>query len=298
MLTIRTVLCPIDFSDHAREALAWASDIAERRGAELVVLTVVDPLLAQAARMRMGIDLPRSDAEPALREFVGATLPARSQATSRLRLDVQVGDPADVILQTSVRDASDLIVMGTHGLGGVRKLLLGSTTERVLRGTQKALLAVPRAAAPGADAGRSPLGELKRILMATDFREGSSAAVKWAIGLARDLAVPIVFAHVVKPVAVPKEYRQLVAGVDEEHVALAERELAAFAASASDVACERVVSLGHPEDAIASLVTKHGAGLIVMGLTNERDSSARPGSIAYRVLRTAHVAVLVVPPGR
>jgi nucleotide-binding universal stress UspA family protein len=46
-----------------------------------------------------------------------------------------VGNPADVILETAAKERSDLIVMGTHGLGGIRKWLLGSTTERVLRRT-------------------------------------------------------------------------------------------------------------------------------------------------------------------
>lgn len=141
-VTIRSVLCPVDFSKQSREALVWASSIAERHGGELTVLTVVDPLLAHATRIRIGLDLARAETEPALRDFVAATLPASGQQGSKLRTEVQVGDAAEAILQTSRREASDLIVMGTHGLGGFRKLMLGSTTERVLRGTQTPVLAV------------------------------------------------------------------------------------------------------------------------------------------------------------
>jgi universal stress protein A len=296
MPTVRSVLCPVDFSEPSRQALTWASAIATRRGAELRVLAVVDPLLAQAAKTRFGSDLAGSETESALRDFVAATLPPGKAERAHPRLDVRVGEAAAAILQASGDDGTDLIVMGTHGLGGFRKLVLGSTTERVLRGTRRAVLAVPKGVAPAADVAQSPGVHLKRILMATDFREGSTAALQWAIELAGDLAVPIVFVHVVKPVAVAKEFRGLVEDVDEEHVAVAERELRNFAGRVTKVESRHVVSLGDAEDAIASLVTTHEAGLIVMGLTNDPDSRHGPGSIAYRVLRSAHVAVLVVPP--
>ena len=58
-----------------------------------------------------------------------------------------------------------------------------------------------------------------------------------------------------------------------------------------------VVSLGRPADTIASLAVEYEADLVVMGLANPEDSEPlKPGSIAYRVLRIAHVAVVVVPP--
>jgi nucleotide-binding universal stress UspA family protein len=53
MLAIRSILCPIDFSEQSREALVWASAIAERRGSQLTVLTVIVPTLA---RMHAGFN--------------------------------------------------------------------------------------------------------------------------------------------------------------------------------------------------------------------------------------------------
>jgi nucleotide-binding universal stress UspA family protein len=77
MLTVRSILCPVDFSEQSRQALLWASVIAQLRGGALTVLTVVEPLLARAAGIRLGVDLARAEAKPALREFVEATLPER-----------------------------------------------------------------------------------------------------------------------------------------------------------------------------------------------------------------------------
>ncbi len=295
MLTVRSILCPVDFSEQSRQALLWASVIAQYRGGEMTVLSVVEPLLAKAAGIRLGVDLARAEVEPALHEFVGATLPERARQASRVRMEVTEGDPAEAILQTARRRNAGLIVMGTHGLGGFRKLLLGSTTEQVLRRTEWPVLAVP-AGAVSAPAVEHPGVQLRRILVATDFREGGMAAMQWASDLASDLSVPLVLAHVVEPVVVPPWWQAFLADTDSDRVASGQRMLARLSASFRDAHTDSVVSVGHPADTIASLAVDYGAGLVVMGLANPEDSEPRkPGSIAYRVLRIAHVAVVVVP---
>ena len=75
MMNISTILCPIDFSTQSQQALRWAAALARRHRSRLVVVTAVDPLLAQAAKVRLGLDLAKSETEPELREFVKAVLP-------------------------------------------------------------------------------------------------------------------------------------------------------------------------------------------------------------------------------
>ena len=265
----------------------------------MTVLSVVEPLLAQAAGIRLGVDLARAEAEPALREFVEATLPERVRQASHVRMEVTVGEPSEAILQTARRLKAGLIVMGTHGLGGFRKLLLGSTTEQVLRRTEWPVLAVP-AGAVSAPAVEHPGVQLRKILLATDFRESAMAATQWAGDLATDIGVPLVLAHVVEPVVVPPPWQELAADFESERVASGQRMLARLSASFRNTHNDCVVSVGRPADTIASLAVEYGAGLVVMGLANPEDSELRnPGSIAYRVLRIAHVPVVVVPaPGR
>jgi nucleotide-binding universal stress UspA family protein len=293
MLTARSVLCPVDFSEQSRQALQWASAIAQHRGGELTVLSVVDPLLAQAAGIRLGVDLTRIEADPAMREFVEATLPERVRQALHIRMELAVGEPSDVILQTGRRLNPGLIVMGTHGRGGFRKLLFGSTTEQVLRQTQWPVLAVPG----GADLDvEHPGVQLNKILLATDFRESAMAATEWAADLASDLDVPLVLAHVVEPVVVAPQWEALVDDFENENVGAGERMLAKMSASLRNTHTDSVVSIGHPDAAIASLAVERGAGLVVMGLADPGDSGPRkPGSIAYAVVRLAHLAVVVVP---
>ena len=295
MATVRPVLCPVDFSEQSRRALLWAAAIAQHRGAGLTVLAAFEPLLAQAAEIRLGVDLMRTDAEPALREFVEATLPEDVRLATHLRMEVTVGEPPDEIVDASRRLEAGLIVMGTHGRGGFRKLLLGSTTEQVLRRTEWPVLAVP-AGAEGVPAAEHPDVQLRKILVATDFGESAMAAVQWAADLASDVGVPLVMAHVVEPVVVSSPWQALVADFEGDRVASGQRTLEKLSTSFRGTRTEWVVSVGRPADTIASLAAKYDAGLVVLGLANPEDVEPRkPGSIAYRVLRTANAAVVVVP---
>jgi nucleotide-binding universal stress UspA family protein len=210
-----------------------------------------------------------------------------------------VGDPSGAILEAASREGADLIAMGTQGLGGLRKLLLGSTAERVLRRTHTPVLAIPplvtEEVTMHADGPRFEPGS---ILVATDFSDTSVAAVEWAGDWAQELGVPLVIAHAVEPIRVTSQWRPLADESDEARVADAQAKLGRLSARLHGVKkCHPVVWLGSPADSIAAIAEQHGAGVIVMGLTGDQGPlAARPGSIAYRVLSHARVPVLVVPP--
>lgn len=298
MPTFKSILCPVDFSEESQNALRWAVALAARHQSRLTVLNAVDPLLARAAHARYGVDLPKGETEPALREFTVAAVPKTASWAPVPVLDVRVGDPSSVILEAADREHVDLVVMGTHGLGGLRKLFLGSTTERVLRRTHVPLLAVP-----GADLSvvldvSGPRFGITSILAATDFSEASSNAVQLAAELAHEFSVPLVITHVVTPVVVPARWQPYVKFADEDHVTQARARLDKWLKNRpTRIQGEVVVEVARPADSIASTAAEKGAGLIVVGLFGDRGASApRPGSIAYRVLCASKVPVLVVAP--
>jgi nucleotide-binding universal stress UspA family protein len=296
MTTLRSILCPIDFSDQSRQALRWAVALAARHQSRLTVLTAVDPLLAEAAKVRLGLDLAKAEVEPELREFVKAAVPESLSWAARPVLDVGIGNAPEVILRAAERERAELIVLGTHGLGGFRKLLLGSTTEQVLRRSKAAVLAVPLSEARAVALEPSgPRFDVYRVMMATDFSPPASAALQWAVSLSEELKVQLLLVHVVSPVAVAPRWRSYVTEVDEEQVRQARARLESLLREhPGTMEREAVVSIGRPAESIASTADERGAGLIVMGLTGQGEAS-RPGSIAYQVLCTAHVPVLVVP---
>jgi nucleotide-binding universal stress UspA family protein len=181
MLMLRSVLCPVDFSDQSLHALRWAVALAAQNQSRLIVLTAIEPLLAEAARARLGLDLAKADTQPALREFVKAALPEAAAWLPETAFDVRIGDPSEMILEAATREHADLIAVGTYGLGGFRKFLLGSTTERVLRRTSTAVLAAPLVKTQSVVLETDgPRFDLQRILMGTDFSEVSTEALRWA----------------------------------------------------------------------------------------------------------------------
>ena len=296
MPTVRSVLCPVDFSEHSRRALAWARVLFP--DARLIVLHAVDPLLAEAAKIRLGIDLTLAETEPALRQFVDATSTAGTMPKWKVALRIRVGRPADVILEIASAEATDVIVMGTHGLGGVRKWIVGSTTEHVLRGTATPVLAIPASRHESTSQVEAPSASSPQlILAATDFSDAARRAIDCAFALARDFSAALLLFHVVEPISVPPWLSADMSGADEERMASARAQLQQLTTQCSaSTLCDTVITLGRPVDSIAEVAEHRHAGLIVMGVAGNSWFGARPGSIAYGVLSLASAPVLVVPP--
>ena len=291
------ILCAVDFSHQSRLALQWAAALAARRQRPLTVVHCIDPLLAHTARIRLGISLIDADALEELQRFGAASIPESITRRLSWTAKMVVGDASSTIVHAASRERAELIVMGTHGLGGLRKLLLGSTAQRVLAQTSVPVLMVPCAedeALPATD----PTERIGRILVTTDFEATAVFAMQWAAALAKTLAVPMTLMHVVKPVSVPEQWRCYVDAFDEAHLDQARRQLADLSTQLGDrpAVCEPIAKMGHPAETIAALAQERHAGLIVMGLANRKDGkTSAPGTVAYGVVRLSQLPVLVVP---
>lgn len=137
----RTILCPVDFSDASRVALQYAGTIAERVRGRLIVLFVNDPLLVAAAAAAYDERGLGAATMKELGRFVDRAF--RGRRAPSLVCRVALGNPAREILKAAKRLRCDTIVMGTSGAGAAGRLIFGSTTDRVLRGTTLPVLAVP-----------------------------------------------------------------------------------------------------------------------------------------------------------
>lgn len=135
------ILCPIDFSDQSRAALRVAGDLAKDWAVRITVLYVHDPTTAGMEPVAFP-DVSLDDLRSEVRRFVVKVLHAGRASVPTTRYVAAIGNPAREILKTAKQMRCDLIVMGSRGLGGVRKLLLGSTTDRVLRQAPIPVLAV------------------------------------------------------------------------------------------------------------------------------------------------------------
>jgi nucleotide-binding universal stress UspA family protein len=141
------LLCPVDFSGASRAALRHAANIADKSRGTVEVLFVNDPLLTAAAAAAYDARGLARSAETALKAFVRRTLPGGTPSRAgAVTCTTALGRPAREIVKAARLGRADLIVMGSHGLGGVQKLLLGSVTEEVLKTAAVPVLVVP----PGA----------------------------------------------------------------------------------------------------------------------------------------------------
>jgi nucleotide-binding universal stress UspA family protein len=289
------VLCPIDFSEPSRAALRYAAAVAEYFGARLTLLTVNDPLLEQAADMASGEGSLRTAAAAELERFFQDTFSGRPPAVPAT-FAVASGKPDAEILQVSRQSGAELIVMSSRGATGIRRLFLGSITERVLRETGVPVLVTPPtdSAPASADAIRQ---SIRRILVPVDLSDAMADPVRVALALSDTLGAQLLVVHVIEPVRTVVPGHAYAANVDSERRGRAEQRIQQMVETLpSATRIEPLVMFGDPAEEIAKIATDRHAGLIVMALYASV-SGAHMGSVTYRVLSVTHGLVLALPPG-
>jgi nucleotide-binding universal stress UspA family protein len=128
------VLAPIDFSETSRATLDYALDLVSP-GGTLLVCHVVDDIPLTYGYVGIAVPPPEltqrlnTEATREMDSFVPKTLPEGVQLDSR----IMHGVPFAGIVRLAEEEKADLIVMGTHGRTGLKHMLLGSVTERVVR---------------------------------------------------------------------------------------------------------------------------------------------------------------------
>ena len=124
---ITRILVPTDFSRPSEQALAYARSLAQRFGASLHLLHVVNrPLLAEGLAAEAFIDESSDMVEVAQQRL-------RKRAPDAASANVVFGYAAKSIVQHASQLGVDLIVMGSHGRTGIAHILLGSVAEAVVR---------------------------------------------------------------------------------------------------------------------------------------------------------------------
>jgi len=132
---MKHILVPVDFSEHAQQALAYAKQIAAAYGARLQLLHVVEQVIHPACYMATGPSVLVF--QPELRDRAKLEIKKLLRETKgpEVMADIHVieGYAARDILNFAESHDSDLIVIATHGRRGLEHMLLGSVTEKVVR---------------------------------------------------------------------------------------------------------------------------------------------------------------------
>ncbi len=130
----------VDLTSASKGAVEEAIRLAVADHADLIVLSVVEPsnLHLPGGRMRR-VDQERDRLETGVRAIVSRAHDAGVSATSL----VWEGDPAETILEASISEAADVIVLGSRGRTNLRRLLLGSVSSQVARVASCRVVVVP-----------------------------------------------------------------------------------------------------------------------------------------------------------
>lgn len=283
------ILVPLDGSHLSETVIPYARTLAFGLDATIELLHVVDPgTLADADSLASAM----ASAEAYLAS-VAANLPKVESLTLS-------GAPAEAIAARAAAHPDSLVAMSSHGHTGVRRMVLGSTTDKVLRSIDQPLLLVkgedetPRVGQASIDA----------IFLALDGSAASEEAMPTAVELAKRLSVPLEIIRVVPPVM---DYytpgADSLAGMVDVTGAVeqeAQDYLTRVAASATalGVASVRTAELlGFPAAKLVDVAEANPHGLMVMG-THGRTGLGRSvlGSVSDRLARDSSQPVLLIRP--
>lgn len=292
-------LVTTDFSVESRIAFPLAVNWATRFGSEIDLIHVWEPP-PRFAGSESVILLPdpqetRSQLISGLSTLGETYFPASIPVLPHLFS----GHPIPQILRAAEDFHSNLIIMATHGYGGIRHFLLGSVTERVIRRSACPVLSVPGHPSKGTE----PIPAIQGpILLTTDFSEASRHAFPCAVSLAQTLGLPLRLLHVVQRFPVDAllgtEITRNTADLLCQNASAELAHLVQGWKQLSGLRVETHVSFGHPAAEIQKAAKAFGAGLLVLathGHTGLRH--AYLGSVAERVVQQAGCPVLVVPAG-
>jgi len=308
---LRNILVPLDGSTFGEQALPLALSIAGRAGAILHLLHVHRPLEATYAEMQVfdaTLNQQIRDREKAYLQATSAAV--RAVAKTQVTALCKDGDIATTIKEHIENSAVDLVVMMTHGRGPMGRFWLGSTTDQLLRETPAPLLLVhPRdkEADLGADV------DFKHLLIPLDGTSLAEQILNPATTLAQLWGAPLTLLRVVKPVMPMNLPVGSAASFGEmahhmmERVDVLQEQLKKDTHSYLEQVAERLRGQGMTVDTQVAVEEQPGVAILqhaqppidLIALeTHGRRGLSRLilGSVADKVIRGAHVPVLVQRP--
>jgi nucleotide-binding universal stress UspA family protein len=144
MIVLKNILVATDFSEPSANALVYGKDLARSYNATLHVLHVTEDVLMRYSP-EIGFAVPelQKDLEQAARREIDAIISSDDLRTMRVVPAIEIAaNPAAAITNYAQAQQIDLIIVGTHGRGAVKQLIMGSVAERVVRTAPCPVLAV------------------------------------------------------------------------------------------------------------------------------------------------------------
>lgn len=131
-MQIKVILCATDFSESSKAAFSLAYSLARDHGVRMIVLNVIPAGTYEILSLaQLGLGESERQFEDEIRHGLRQLQPPDNRVFMEYKL--AKGDPAKSIVKMAEDARCDLIVLGTHGRSGLRRVLMGSVAEHVLR---------------------------------------------------------------------------------------------------------------------------------------------------------------------
>lgn len=301
-VAFRNILVATDFSEPSLRALCEALVLAGQHHAQLSVIHVLHP-----HRRRGDFENPPEvDAERLAAEKQIKGLMDELRPQEKIGVLIKQGDAALQVLSVIEEQKVDLLVMGTRGRGGLRKLALGSVADELLRVAACPVLTIGPQAEVAAVSGGA---RFHHILFATDFGKGSTKALPLALALARAEQAQLIMLHMIPPIpsssASLSAYAPATAAADEvtqwegtyHKRALQQLKECLPAETGLTQEVKYVVGTDFLTEGVLTASAKFKVDLIVMGAshaTSAKVAAHLPWAAVHEVLRDAPCPVLTV----
>jgi uncharacterized protein len=285
---VEKILLSTDGSEYSEGAIREAIRLAKKCSSKLTVLSVIDTNPEFDA---LAPQLMEKKEKEARQNLDAVQVRARQEGVDCDTIVHEGEEPYKYIVDEAIKSKSTMIVMGRRGRTGLKRLMMGSVTARVIGHAPCNVLVVPKAAQL----------EFKNIVVATDGSKYSAAAASEALGLAKwNGSALTVISVVPSELMTPSDIdftitqRELIAE-KEMHEAEKNAKVVKEAALKEGVTVKAFVLSGRPADAIIETAQEKNADLIVLG-SHGRTGVERllMGSVAERVIVLASCPVLVV----
>jgi nucleotide-binding universal stress UspA family protein len=285
-VSLRNILFATDFSSSSDAAMPYGLGLSRRYDATLYTVSVVSAEITYDAKPPDPF-YHRHCAEKKMAQLVSSEL---FQGIKHREFVKEEFDSASrVLLKFIDRHHVDLVVLGLHGRGGIKKLVLGSVAEEIVNSAPCAVLTVGPHVPQGSGSG----WKLRRILCATDLTPGSASALNYALRLAKDEQAHLTVLHVLKmPTDIPAEEREA-----QKDTAVTQLVRILSSEMGSSTEAQPVVEIGAPAERILKVAEDRSADLIVIGphhTVHPRIYAHLPWAMVHRVLTHAQCPVLRV----
>jgi nucleotide-binding universal stress UspA family protein len=139
---MKTLLVPTDFSNNANNAVKYANEFAQFTNSKILLLHAYMPLVGQYSiipgLVAEDIAIERNNSQKKLEKLKSKLIQAKNVGV------VKIGDPIEEIIKTADENKTQLIIMGTHGSSGLKRVLFGSNTSNVISKSNVPVLAIPQ----------------------------------------------------------------------------------------------------------------------------------------------------------